>query len=149
MREEYEQLELDTRRQLDKAIAQLTEDTVKTAGEMITACGEAPTAVRNRHEAFGIAAERLAKIKKAVKAIDGDTSILLGTLPDANYPAIEAVSSVCKQHPGGSGHHDRGGSGDAPYPAGSLRGGEHRPERGSDPHGGMGQRRPVPGRRPH
>lgn len=39
MREEYEQLELDTRRQLDKAIAQLTEDTVKTAGEMITACG--------------------------------------------------------------------------------------------------------------
>lgn len=51
MREEYEQLELDTRRQLDKAIAQLTEDTVKTAGEMITACGEAPTAVRNRHEA--------------------------------------------------------------------------------------------------
>lgn len=42
MREEYEQLELDTRRQLDKAIAQLTEDTVKTAGEMITACGEAP-----------------------------------------------------------------------------------------------------------
>ena len=94
MREEYEQLELDTRRQLDKAIAQLTEDTVKTAGE-ITACGEAPTAVRNRHEAFGIAAERLAKIKKAVKAIDGDTSILLGTLPDANYPAIEAVSSIC------------------------------------------------------
>ena len=88
MREEYEQLELDTRRQLDKAIAQLTEDTVKTAGEMITA-------VRNRHEAFGIAAERLAKIKKAVKAIDGDTSILLGTLPDANYPAIEAVSSIC------------------------------------------------------
>lgn len=88
MREEYEQLELDTRRQLDKAIAQLTEDTVKTAGE-------APTAVRNRHEAFGIAAERLAKIKKAVKAIDGDTSILLGTLPDANYPAIEAVSSIC------------------------------------------------------
>ena len=95
MREEYEQMELDTRRQLDKAIAQLTEDTVKTAGEMITACGEAPTAVRNRHEAFGIAAERLAKIKKAVKAIDGDTSILLGTLPDANYPAIEAVSSIC------------------------------------------------------
>lgn len=35
------------------------------------------------------------KSKKAVKAIDGDTSILLGTLPDANYPAIEAVSSIC------------------------------------------------------
>lgn len=95
MKEEYEQLELDTRRQLEKAITKLTEDSVKTAGEMIIACGEAPTAVRNRHEAFGIAAERLAKIKKAVKAIDGDTAILLGTLPDPNYPAIEAVSSIC------------------------------------------------------
>ncbi len=95
MREEYEQMELDTRRQLDKAITKLAEDSVKEAGEMILACGEAPTAVRNRHEAYGIAAERLAKIKKAVKSIDGDTAILLGTLPDPNFPAIEAVSSIC------------------------------------------------------
>lgn len=95
MREEYEQLELDTRKQLDKAIAKLAEDSVREAGDMILACGEAPSAVRNRHEAYGIAAERLAKIKKAVKAIDGDTTILLGTLPDPNFPAIEAVSSIC------------------------------------------------------
>lgn len=149
MREEYEQMELDTRRQLDKAIAQLTEDTVKTAGEMITACGEAPTAVRNRHEAFGIAAERLAKIKKAVKAIDGDTSILLGTLPDANYPAIEAVSSICNSTLEAAATMIEAAAEMRRTLARSLRGGELRPERGSDPHGGMGQRRPVPGRRPH
>lgn len=94
-KEEYEQMELDTRKELEVAIQELTGDAVSTAGEMILSCGEAPTAVRNRHEAFGIAMERLAKIKKAVKAIDGDTSILLGTLPDPNYPAIEAVSSIC------------------------------------------------------
>lgn len=95
MREEYEQMELDTRKQLDKAICKVTEDAVKTAGEMITACGEAPSTVRNRHEAYGIAAEQLAKINKAVKAVQGDTQTLLGTLPDPNYPAIEAVSSIC------------------------------------------------------
>ena len=49
MREEYQQLELDTRKQVDRAIVQVTEDAVKTAGEMIASCGEAPTAVRNRH----------------------------------------------------------------------------------------------------
>lgn len=94
-KEEYEQMELDTRKHLDVAIRELTGDAVSTAGEMILSCGEAPTAVRNRHEAFGIAMERLAKIKKAVKSIDGDTVTLLGTLPDPNYPAIEAVSSIC------------------------------------------------------
>lgn len=95
MREGYEQMVLDTRRQLDIAIQQITEDTVKTVGELTLRCGEAPTAVRNRHEAYGIAAEQLTKITKAVKSIQGDTAILLGTLPDPNYPAIEAVSSIC------------------------------------------------------
>ena len=95
MREEYEQLELDTRKQLDIAIQRVAEDAVKTVGELTLRCGEAPTAVRNRHEAYGIAAEQLTKINKAVKAIQGDTSVLLGTLPDPNYPAIEAVSSIC------------------------------------------------------
>lgn len=94
-KEEYEQMELDTRKQLDVAIQGLTEDAVGIAGEMILSCGEAPAAVRNRHEAFGIAMERMTKIKMAVKAINGDTVTLLSTLPDPNYPAIEAVSSIC------------------------------------------------------
>ncbi len=95
MREEYEQLELDTRKQLDKAIYRVAEDAVKDAGDMIRECAEAPTDVRNRHEAYGIAAEYLTKISKAVSSIKGDTVTLLGTLSDPNYPAIEAVSSIC------------------------------------------------------
>lgn len=35
------------------------------------------------------------KSKRPSRPSTGDTSILLGTLPDANYPAIEAVSSIC------------------------------------------------------
>lgn len=95
MREEYEQLELDTRKQLDKAITRVAEDAIKDAGDMIRRCGEAPADVRNRHEAYGIAAEHLAHINKVVKAIQADTAVLLGTLSDINYPAIEAVSSIC------------------------------------------------------
>ena len=102
MREEYEQLELDTRKQLDKALEVVTADAVKTAGEMIQRHCEnmaqsdtAPGSVRNRHEAYGIAAEQLAKISRAVKAIKDDTSTLLGTLPDPNFPAVEATSSIC------------------------------------------------------
>lgn len=95
MNENYEQMELDTRRNLDIALENLTSDTVHTAEQMIMRCGEAPTPVRNRHEAYGIAAERFAKIRKAVKSIDTDTASLLGTLPDPNFSAVEAVSSIC------------------------------------------------------
>ena len=94
MRPEYEQMELDTRKELDIAIERLVADSIREAGEMIGACGESRSAVRNRHEAYGISAERLARITKAAKDIKGDVSTLLGTLPDPNFPAIEAVSSI-------------------------------------------------------
>ncbi|MDO5765656.1 MAG: hypothetical protein Q4P84_08165 [Elusimicrobiales bacterium] len=103
MRQEYEQLELDTRKQLDKAISIVTEDAVATAGEMIQRNYEemvrggslTPGFVRNRHEAYGIAAEQLTRISRAIKAIKDDVGTLLGTLPDPNLPAIEATSSIC------------------------------------------------------
>ena len=94
MRDEYEQMELDTRRELTKAVAQLTAETIDTVREMILRCGEAPAAVRNRHEAYGIAAEHLAKVSTIVKSIKNDCGILLGTLSDPNYPAVEATSSI-------------------------------------------------------
>ncbi len=102
MREEYEQLELDTRKQLDKAMEVVATDAVKAAGELIdrhhrTVALErqiAPPYVRNRHEAYGIAAEQLARINGAVKAIKDDTGTLLGTLADPNFPAVEATSSI-------------------------------------------------------
>ena len=50
--------------------------------------------VRNRHEAYGIAAEQYSRIAKAVSAIKADTATLLGTLADPNFPAVEATSSI-------------------------------------------------------
>lgn len=94
MKEEYEQLELDTRKELDKAVTDLTADAIRTAQDMILRCGEAPQPVHNRHEAYGIAAEQLANISGAVKSIKNDTATLLGTFGDPNYPAVEATSSI-------------------------------------------------------
>ena len=86
MKPEYEQLELDTRPALLKAITAVTTDAVETAHEMtvrhnVAAAEEGqhvPGPVRNRHEAYGIAAEQMGKINSAVKAISDDTKKLLG-----------------------------------------------------------------------
>lgn len=56
MKEDYEQMELDTRKELDVAITDLTADAINTVQDMILRCGEAPQPVHNRHEAYGIAA---------------------------------------------------------------------------------------------
>lgn len=101
-KEEYEQMELDTRPDLERAIVALAADAVQTAEALIERHNRlvaqrdqtAPPFVRNRHEAYGIAAEQLAKIQGAVKAIKGDTDTLLGTLSNPNYPAVEATSSI-------------------------------------------------------
>lgn len=93
--ERYEQMELDTRADLVKAIERVTKDSIDDIQDMIEACGDAPTRVRNRHEAYGIAAEQLAGINRAVKAIKNDTDTLLGTLANPNSPALEAVSAIC------------------------------------------------------
>ena len=102
MREEYEQLELDTRSNLNKALRTVTNDAIATAQEMILE-NQRQTAlenqtvmpfVRNRHEAYGIAAEQLAKISRAIKPIKDDTSGLLRTLPDSNSSAVEATSAM-------------------------------------------------------
>lgn len=94
MSKDYEQMELDTRKELDKAVSELAVETISTVQEMIQRCGEAPAPVRNRHEAYGIAAEHLAKVLDSAKSIKNDCATLLGTLSDPNYPAIEATSSI-------------------------------------------------------
>lgn len=102
MRTEYEQLELDTRPALLQAITAVTHEAVDTARELTikhnTVAEEngqhVPGPVRNRHEAYGIAAEQMGKITRAVKSIKEDTSKLLGTLSDPNRTAVEAVSDI-------------------------------------------------------
>lgn len=102
MKPEYEQLELDTRPKLVAALQELTEGAIKEAQDMIqesrrqiaTENGTTPATVRNRHEAYGIAAEQYARIAKAVSAIKNDTATLLNALPDPNYNAVDATSSI-------------------------------------------------------
>ena len=50
--------------------------------------------VRNRHEAYGIAAENFVEVTGAIKAIKNDVAALLDTLPDPNRPAVEATSAI-------------------------------------------------------
>lgn len=103
MSEPYEQMELDTRPKLQIAIEELSAQAVSDAGQLIQEHYRqaaldsmvAPPFVRNRHEAYGIAAEQLAKISGAVKSIKDDTASLLGTLSDPNLPALDATSSIC------------------------------------------------------
>ena len=92
--QDYKQMELDTRKELTKAVEALTAETIGSVEEMILRCGESPAAVRNRHETYGIAAEQLAKIQAIVKSIKNDCGTILGTLSDPNYPAVEATSSI-------------------------------------------------------
>lgn len=102
MNADYEQMELDTRPKLVAALQELTEGAIKEAQDMIqesrrqiaTENGTTPATVRNRHEAYGIAAEQYARIAKAVSAIKNDTATLLNALPDPNYNAVDATSSI-------------------------------------------------------
>lgn len=93
--DQYEQMELDTRRELDIVIDNVALDAITDAQALTQRCGERPTAVRNRHEAYGIAAEHFSRINKAAHSIKADMTKLLGTLSDVNLPAIEAVSDIC------------------------------------------------------
>ncbi len=101
-KEDYEQMVLDTRPDLDRAIEEVTEDAITTALGMVerhyqiaAERGSSYTGpVRNRHEAYGIAAEQHSKIMKAVGTIKGGVVTLLGTLADPNYNAIDATSSI-------------------------------------------------------
>ena len=97
---DYEQTELDMRNELERKIGTLATDAVsKTRKAMLDyyeVCiwRNPPGMVRNRHEAYGHAAEQLSHIQSAVKQIGKDTQELLCTLSDPDKPALDAVSSI-------------------------------------------------------
>lgn len=101
-REDFEQMVLDTRPDLELAIEAVAGDAITTAlallerhYEIAAERGGSYTGpVRNRHEAYGIAAEQMGKINSAVKAVADDTKKLLGILSDPNRTAVEAVSDI-------------------------------------------------------
>ncbi len=100
MRNEYEQMELDTRSDLEKALSDLTIEAVEDALALINKnCDTSsdnlmPQTVRNRYEAYGVAAEQTTSIDAATKSIKKDVQGLLDTLPDPNKSAVEATGSI-------------------------------------------------------
>lgn len=101
MKEEYEQMELDTRPELEKAISRITADAVSDALDMIERNCEnsydnlMPRKVRNRYEAYGVAAEHMETINGAVKSIKTDVQRLLDTLSSNSLISpVEAISSI-------------------------------------------------------
>lgn len=101
-KEEYEQMVLDTRSDLELAIEDVAGDAITTALALVERHyeiaaergGSYTGPVRNRHEAYGIAAEQHSRIVKSVNTIKGGVVTLLGTLADPNYNAIDATSSI-------------------------------------------------------
>lgn len=89
-----EQMQLDTRSDLSRAISEFTTATIASIQTMIQQCGEAPTAVRNRHEAYGVVAEHYARIAAKVKEVGKGCGGLLEILPYKNVDAVETVSSI-------------------------------------------------------
>ena len=100
MKTEYEQLEIDTRSELEKALFDLTAESVEDALTLIQKnCDTSsdnlmPQTIINRYEAYGVAAEQTAGIDTAVKTIKKDVQGLLDTLPDPNKSAVEATGSI-------------------------------------------------------
>lgn len=95
MIEKYEQMELDTRTEFVRATEGLAKEAVATVQGMVARCQEySHSPVRNRHEAYGIAAEQLCRIVAAEKIIKRDVETLLGTLGNPNADALDAVASI-------------------------------------------------------
>lgn len=100
MTERYEQMEIDTRSDFQRAIEELAADAVSEAHKLVKVSCESsseaimPGRVRNRYEAYGIAAEQMIRVSIATKAIKKDVDGLLETLTDPNRSAVEATSSI-------------------------------------------------------
>lgn len=98
--ERYEQMELDTRSDFQRAITELATDAVDNAHDLVKVSVESsseaimPNRVRNRYEAYGIAAEQMIRVSLATKMVKKDVDGLLETLTNPNASAVEATSSI-------------------------------------------------------
>lgn len=90
-----EQLQLDMKLEAERDIGENVRTAIEFTGMKLLNGSQPPSRVRNRHEAYGIAAENNAKVAGVMKRIKGDMDTLLGTLGDIDRPALEAVSSIC------------------------------------------------------
>ena len=88
----YQQTEMDLRTNLQQDVDCRVASVIDDTYDMLKDYN--PPAVRNRHEAYGIAADNFTRISAKVKSVRNDMDTLLRTLANPNYPAVEAVSSL-------------------------------------------------------
>ena len=88
----YQQTEMDLRTNLQQDVDCRVASVIDDTYDMLKDYN--PPAVRNRHEAYGIAADNFTRISAKVKSVRNDMDTLLSTLANPNYPAVEAVSSL-------------------------------------------------------
>ena len=92
---DYEQTVMDLTLEAEADLKENTQHLIRFALQQTLHSDTPPAKVRNRHEAYGIVAEKFGAVSAAIKGIKGDAQDLLNTLPDPNRPAVDAVSSIC------------------------------------------------------
>ena len=91
---EVDQAEMDTRTNIETKIDDAVGNAIDYVFKAMDTDGVGSSPVKNRHEAYGIAAEHLTAINGSCKRSKGDVDKLLQTLPDHNYPALEETSAI-------------------------------------------------------
>lgn len=81
----YQQTEMDLRTNLQQDVDCRVASVIDDTYDMLKDYN--PPAVRNRHEAYGIAADNFTRISAKVKSVRNDMDTLLSTLANPNYPA--------------------------------------------------------------
>lgn len=92
--EEQEQLSIDMTLASERDMKDNLETIISFRLQTLLTENPPPSDVRNRHEAYGIAAENFCQVEASVKKIRGDMNKLLSTLGDSNLPALEAVGAL-------------------------------------------------------
>lgn len=91
---EYEQMQMDTRTKVEKKTFDLTVDAIAEIKQLMAESEGTRNPIRNRHEAFGVAAQHQAKISAENKLIKKKLEGLLATLEDPDYNAPLQVDAI-------------------------------------------------------
>lgn len=91
---DFEQIEIESWDDLQRDIKVLTSDAIRDAATMIERFPDSRINARNRHEAYGIVAQRIPAMIDGVKTIRKGADDLLSTLSRPMVPAVEALSAL-------------------------------------------------------
>lgn len=93
-KKQYTQMTASANGELAMELHEITQEAITQAMNRIAFSEPGPSAIHNRHEAYGVAAEHYSKMMAVTKSIGKDLDGLLSTLPRPEYSAVEAMSSV-------------------------------------------------------